>query len=66
VPYVKCHDCEAECLVITFSTAKRRHHCPMCGATLDVPRRKLSERAAALANVREAQARFKRPSAPTG
>jgi ribosomal protein S27E len=65
VPYVKCPDCQADCLVITFSTAKRRHHCPLCGATLNVPRR-TSERAAALASVREAQAGFKRPSARAG
>ena len=65
MPYVKCPDCETDCLVITFSTAKRRHHCPLCGATLNVPR-KNSERSAALASVREAQTRFKRPSARAG
>jgi len=65
VPYVTCPACEAQCLVITFSSSKRRHHCPMCGATLKAPS-KVSERSAALTKVREAQARLKRPSAPAG
>jgi ribosomal protein S27E len=65
VPYVQCPECEADCLVVTFSTAKRRHHCPLCGATLNTPSR-TTERAATLAAVREAQARFKPPSASAG
>jgi transposase-like protein len=58
VPYVKCPECEADCLVITFSSSKRRHSCPLCGASLQT-KRPVPERTAALANVREAQARFK-------
>jgi uncharacterized paraquat-inducible protein A len=69
VPYVRCPECEADCLVVTVSP-KRRHSCPLCGAPLET-KRPVSERASALANVREAQARFKpqkpnRPSARTG
>jgi hypothetical protein len=33
MPYVRCPNCEAECLVIS-SSRTRHHRCPQCGVSL--------------------------------
>lgn len=62
VPYVKCPECEADCLVIIFAGRERGHSCPRCGASLPI-RRRGKPAVRSLAKVREAQARFRSQAA---
>jgi hypothetical protein len=62
MPYVRCPNCEAECLVI--STSRPRHHrCPQCGVSL-AGASQVAPAPLRVGATGEAQAPFKREPGP--